>query len=174
MPDMMLDIETLGTTPGSAVLSVGAVLFDLRSCEVLGDWHVRLRPESCEAAGLTASPATVAWWIRQDEAARAEAFGGAWDLREAAEAFVDLWGATLPGAVWARGPEFDLPIWGAAMRAAGVEPPWRYHQARDVRTVLDWCGVDRESVPREGVAHSALDDCMHQIACLRRAREMAS
>lgn len=28
MEDMMIDIETLGTRPGSVILSVGAVMFD--------------------------------------------------------------------------------------------------------------------------------------------------
>jgi hypothetical protein len=171
--DVMVDIETLGTAPGAAVLSVGALAFDVETMEVRGTLLARIRPESCEAAGLTASPASVGWWMRQDESARVEAFSGVWELREAAEAFCDDWGRWLPGAVWARGPEFDLPIWGAAMRAAGVEPPWRYWQARDVRTVLDWCGVDRASVARAGAAHTALGDCEHQLACLRRARGLA-
>ena len=61
MTHVMVDLETLGTTAGSVILSIGAVVFSQR--EGLGATYDRVISErSCLAAGLTTDPATITWW----------------------------------------------------------------------------------------------------------------
>ena len=70
--DIMLDIETLDTSPSAIVLSIGAVKFNSVG---LGDtFYVRLDSDPQLALGRTQSEATLTWWAGQSDAARKEAF----------------------------------------------------------------------------------------------------
>jgi hypothetical protein len=70
MDNVMVDLETLGTVPGSVILSIGAVAFD--EMEVAEEGFYRaIRRETCEQAGLKVSAATLAWWEKQSLEARA-------------------------------------------------------------------------------------------------------
>lgn len=72
MIDVMIDIETLGTKPGAAILSIGAVMF---SATGLGEtFYTPVSLKSCTDIGLTVDPDTVAWWMQQSEEARQAAF----------------------------------------------------------------------------------------------------
>lgn len=61
--NIMLDLETLGTCPGSVILQIGAV----RSNNGL---ERTITIDSCLRAGLTVDGDTIGWWLRQSEAAR--------------------------------------------------------------------------------------------------------
>ena len=73
MNHCMIDLETLGTQPGSIILSIGAVLFDPTKAphECLGEefYYVIGKP-TCLAAGLTFSQDTLDWWKKQSPEAR--------------------------------------------------------------------------------------------------------
>lgn len=157
--DVMIDIETLGTSPGAAVLSIGAVMFGQAG---LGEtFYAPILLSSCTAAGLTIDPGTVTWWMKQSDAARAAAF------REDAEALpVVLYRFTAwfteSGAerTWCHGATFDAPLLEAAYKVCGMTPPWKYWNVRDTRTLYEQAGVkvDRE----RGTHHNALDDARVQ------------
>src|ERR1700721_3055421 len=91
MNHVMADIETLGTRPGSVILSIGAVAFDHR--QGLGpEFHVKINQQSSERAGLTVDKGTLAWWMRQSPEARAlldETRNGGVDLENALNQFTD-------------------------------------------------------------------------------------
>ena len=178
--DMMLDIETLGTKPGSIVTSVGAVLFDRKTGEWKDELYLEIDPIDCQNHGLTADASTVVWWMMQSKESQ-EAFSELrqvhWmPLKFAAEAFATwfsgIGGQNVPGVapyhVWAQG-DMDFQVWGHAMRAVGVEPPWKFRAQRDTRTAYDVLNFDAKNQPRSGVHHIALDDCHHQIKCLMDA-----
>jgi len=77
---VMIDIETLGTEPGCAILSIGAVHFTAAG---RGETLYRnIDRASCEDAGLEIDEETVKWWSEQDEAAQAVLSGGG-GLRDA-------------------------------------------------------------------------------------------
>lgn len=157
--DAMIDIESLGTTPGSAILSIGAVMFGLAG---LGEtFYAPVLLQSCTAVGLTIDPNTIAWWMQQSDATRAAAF------RDDAEALAVVlyrfttWfaevGAERP---WCHGATFDVPLLEAAYKACGMVPPWKFWNVRDTRTLYDLGGVkvDRS----QGIHHNALDDARAQ------------
>lgn len=158
---VMIDIETLGTDPGAAIVSIGAVRFSI-SEGITDELFVSVDIESCQQAGLDIDANTLAWWLGQSAAARDQLSGG--DGLEAAlgdlRAFVG--GA---GEVWANSPSFDLEILAAAYDAVGEEPPWQFWAERDYRTC-------RETLPtwpdheQESVEHNAVDDARYQAECL--------
>ncbi len=69
MQNVMIDLETLGTRPGSVILSIGAVEFD-RDLGLGREFYVELNQASSITAGLTTDDATVDWWLDQEDAAR--------------------------------------------------------------------------------------------------------
>lgn len=68
---IMVDLETLGTAPGSVILSIGAVRFDVEE-GLLDEFYVNIDVESSQRLGLTIDGATVMWWMKQSDAARAK------------------------------------------------------------------------------------------------------
>ena len=78
MADIMIDIESLNTTPDCVILTIGAVLFDPRGNGILD--KIELRPtieDQTEIYNRTINDDTVRWWSTQSEAAQEEAMGDA-------------------------------------------------------------------------------------------------
>jgi len=166
MSDVMLDSETLGTTPGSAILSIGAVMFGPAG---LGEtFYSAIDLASCTAVGLTIDPATVQWWMRQSDEARAAAFpddaAPHTQVLLAFQAWVVSQEARYP---WCHGAGFDVPLLDAAYKACGLTSPWEFWNVRDTRTLYDVAGVkvDRKA----GTHHHALDDAINQAEAASRA-----
>jgi hypothetical protein len=157
----MIDIETLGTTPGSLILSVGAVCFDQRGVhhDKKAEWVID--PASCTAVGLTIDPATVAWWMKQSDVARSAVFplttrGLNLALIELAAAF-EMWGGE---QVWCHGATFDVPLLDAAYRATMLKAPWKFWNVRCTRTLYELADVQPDRT--KGTHHNALDDAIAQ------------
>lgn len=152
---VMVDIETLGLEPGSAILSIGAVTF---SEDGLGDEYYReISLKSCEAAGLEIDVGTLEWWLEQDDSLRDVLTGGG-ALKDVLREFSD-W---MPdnAEVWANSPSFDCDLLEAAFDAVGMSAPWHFRDERDFRTIQTLsCAVELEM---EGDAHDALDDAKYQ------------
>lgn len=173
--DIMLDIETLGVSPGCVVLSIGAVPFDLRDRSKThwrhGVFHSRISVESCEAVGLVKEYGSMRFWDSQPEAVRAEAFRGDFALREALETFSKWFLGLAPDpdtvTVWCQGANFDIPILAAAYRACDMYVPWHYRAPRDTRTLYDLADFE----PARTHAHDALEDCQEQVRNVLAAAE---
>lgn len=166
MSDVMIDIETLGTKPGAAILSIGAVMFGM---DGLGDtFYAPIDLESCTSAGLTINPATVRWWLQQSDAARAAAIPPkAAPLRQVLMAFQAWFVSQDAKYPWCHGATFDVPILDAAYHACRLASPWKFSAVRDTRTLYDLAGVkvDRHA----GTYHHALDDAINQAEAAARA-----
>ena len=68
MRHLMLDLETLGTTPGCVVLSIGAVEFDLDG--IKSEFRAHIDVDSSTALGLKVDARTVMWWLDQSKEAQ--------------------------------------------------------------------------------------------------------
>ncbi|MCB2107006.1 MAG: 3'-5' exoribonuclease [Rhodobacteraceae bacterium] len=166
----MMDLETMGTRPGSVILSIGAVTFDPKTGDIgSAPFYATITSASCIDAGLTVDPATRKWWKRQSIEARAAVTRDTRPLREVAQAFREWFRASGATFVWGQGASFDPPLWEVASRAVGIEPPWRFWNIRDTRTVYHLCDFDDKALPREGTYHNALDDARHQVLCVAAA-----
>lgn len=165
---VMLDLETLGTRPGCAIRSVGAVTFDLGS-RVGEEFYANVDLGSCLGVGLTIEAGTLLWWEDQAPEARAALRRDPVTLDHLADQFTGWFRRVGGECVWSQGSDFDGPILAAALARVTRVVPWKFHNARDTRTAYALAGFDPRSVPREGTYHNALDDARHQVACVQAA-----
>lgn len=71
MNHVMVDLETMGTLPGCAVASIGAVEFEPRTGKIGASFYLAIDLASCGALGLSCEVDTVKWWLGQTAEARA-------------------------------------------------------------------------------------------------------
>jgi len=172
--DLMLDLETMGSGPKAAIVSVGAVRFNLATGETGAYMHEQVDLEDSVRAGLEIDPATVIWWFGQSRAAV-----DGWrvehpkQLASALNVLDHLVGREATTGVWANAPSFDCVILKSAYGLLGRQPPWQFWRERCVRTILQLSrdtGLDvKATTKRTGEAHDALADCHTQIEQVCRA-----
>lgn len=68
--------------------------------------------------------------------------------------------------VWGNGSTMDITILQSAYEYFGMKTPWQYWAVNDVRTIVDLKPEVKANTKFEGVKHSAIDDCKHQIKYL--------
>ena len=169
---IMLDIETLGVHPGSAILTLGAVEFDLFFPSVSSGHEFYRRVDQADPImqRFTVNPETKAWWKKQDLKAYHEAFieEPRTKITVTLEEFCDwFWLIDQGHCLWSHGASFDIPIVEDAMRRLQVVIPWKYSMIRDTRTIYDLAGHNREHLGKP--IHHALEDCKVQIKDVRQA-----
>lgn len=164
MFNVMIDLETMGTTPEAAVLSIGAVYFDLNTGELGPDTHIKLDfVSACKDRMM--DPDTVKWWLTQDEEAQKALLRGA-NVASQADAITTLsgflWASDI--VVWGNGATFDISILENWFRQRGHFIPWKFYNVRDMRTVVAMAEdiISKDDIPFQGVKHDALDDAKHQ------------
>lgn len=159
-PHCMTDIETLGTKPGSIILSIGAVAFGRHG--LAAEFYTPILETSCRHHGLTADESTLNWWAQQSQEARDAAFNdpAAVALDYALQRFHEWYTDQQFKRVWCHGATFDVPLLEAAYRAIGQTPPWAYNEARCTRTLYDLAGISPDR--SKGVHHNALNDAKVQ------------
>lgn len=167
--DVMLDIETLATSPDAVVVTFGAVKFNPFGSSVDGDKSIYFRIEVDEQIrlGRCVNDDTVLWWEKQAPAIREEAFGES--NRVSLEYFTAQLNKFLVGTdrIWAQGPVFDIVILENLYRQLQKPAPWLYYNIRDSRTLLKALGDDRV-VGKVGL-HNALEDCISQAQAVQSA-----
>lgn len=160
---VMLDLETLGTTPGSVILSIGAVKFG--GGEILDEFYGMVEPKSCVAIGMTIDIGTVQWWMEQHELVRFAAFNGWRSLDDVLHEF-SQWIGCDDAEMWGNGAAFDNVCLAEAYRLAGIAQPWSFRGDRCYRTIKN-LHPEIEFEPF-GTAHNALDDAIAQAKHLMR------
>lgn len=132
MKHIAIDIETLGTIPGSSILTIGAVTLSGDTFYVVAD-----DPEGAF------EPRAVRWHSRQEGAANN--VGSEDEAVHIHKALTDLsaflreQGAHRDGgaALWSHAT-FDVPQLAAAYHRAGIKKlGWHYRNCRDLRTLYD-------------------------------------
>jgi hypothetical protein len=161
---IMVDLETLGTAPGSVIASIGAVAFDPVE-GILGEtFYAVIDPADAQRCGLRIDGETVLWWLRQGDEARAALTGGTRvSLFTALSAFSTFWERHKAKTFWGHGANFDDPLLASAYRAQRLDPPWLYYDSRCTRTLFELAGVKPDRTA--GAHHNALDDAMAQARC---------
>lgn len=165
MDNVMLDIETLGTAPGCAVLSIGAVAFDPEAQTLGSEFYRVISAEDCRRHGLKEDQDTLKWWSEQSAEARVvlrEAYSTTTTLRDVLLGFNEYLSQFDAPCVWGNGSDFDQPILIAAYAAVGVKPAWKFRNNRCYRTLHALLLSDGPLPEREGTHHNALDDARHQ------------
>lgn len=152
----MIDLETLGVRPGSAILTIGAVRFN--STGLKDEFYARIDAKSCVDCGLQIDVSTVMWWLQQGDEARKALVQPGRLLKDVLQDFAS-WSAE-PDTLWGNGASFDNSLLSEAYLLSGIPQPWKFWNDRCYRTLK---GVFPE-VPfqRTGTHHNALDDAKSQ------------
>jgi len=158
---VMVDIETLGTEPGAAILSVGAVTFDTDSVDEDDGFYAEANLKSNEAAGLSIDADTLEWWLGQDDEAKTVLTGGE-PLGDVLTVFASWFDGVDADEVWANSPSFDCRLLQAAFDAVDVGVPWEYYEERDYRTLKNLPVDDAFPKNDDAVPHDAFDDAVVQ------------
>jgi hypothetical protein len=163
---IMVDIETMSDAPQGALLSIGAVEFNLSTGETGKEFYVNVDLQSCLDVGLTVTASTIMWWFQQSDEARnsiTEAKGE--PLYEALQSFSifvkDCGGKDCE--IWGNGPTFDISNLINSYHKIKLPIPWDFRKERCVRTLVSFAPIIKSMTKFYGVAHNALSDCYHQI-----------
>lgn len=184
MRGLMIDVETLATTPDAIVTQVAAVGFDLKT-GTLTDHSYRsgFSVEEQLDLGRKFSDAAFLWLLDQKQAtldsiANTIQANQSVDLRTKMlnlSQYIHSCQHEDVTEVWMRGVSFDAPILESLWGWFDIAVPWKYYQLRDLRTFCDLVGVKKDDVKVDiefvpEAPHSALYDCHWQIsqykACL--------
>lgn len=161
-----IDLETLGNTTNAAITQIGVAFFHLETGRIESRHNILVKWNG--EGHVNAS--TLAWWFKQEEAARlrmSEALerGAPVDAALAQLRILADWGKI--EGVWGNGSSFDITILDSMyQRIPGLTSPWPFWASRDMRTLVDTAerlrGFDKRSVERAGTHHEAADDAVHQ------------
>lgn len=171
MKNIMVDLETLGTSAGCSILSIGAVFFD---AEGLGEeFYTPVNRQSCLDAGLVEKEDTVKWWSQQNAGAqkvlRLAGLKKTPTLAKALEGLSAFIKKDTSVKVWGNGADFDNPILIVAYERLGMEQGWGNWNGRCYRTLKSIAAGPK--LDRAGTHHNALDDAksqaLHAIALFK-------
>jgi len=161
---IMVDLETLGTRPGDAILSIGAVVFDRNG--ISDEFYVAINPSDSKALGFKSQKSTIEWWGKQSPEAKQAAFSGTETVKGAldsldvfirSQGYVDI-------RVWGNGADFDNAMLSAAFNLVKMEIPWKFWNNRCYRTIKSQYPAIK--LERTGTYHNALDDAKSQTVHL--------
>lgn len=169
MNNIMLDLETMGTSPGCPILSIGAVYFDPVNGRLGDEFYAAIQLVDSVRQGFKPEGATIEWWLKQSDEARDALFKNPLPVVTALIKFKSFVNSPKV-AMWAKGPSFDCVILRKAYEMMGIDEPWYFRGDRDMRTleqIAKYKGVMIPSFPRTGTHHNALDDAKYQAkTCL--------
>jgi hypothetical protein len=160
---VMLDLETMGNRAGCAIVSIGAVEFNLNTGEIGRQFYDRVALQSCLDAGLFIQASTLYWWMQQGDEARMELCKPADPLKNVLEQFSSFIMQLGEIQIWGDGAAFDLSILKAAYYAIKEKEPWYFRNERDVRTIVMFAPEIKENMLFTGTMHNPIADCKHQI-----------
>lgn len=169
MMNIMFDLETLGTSANSIILSLAAVKFEFGS-DKTEVYSVNIDPKTSKKYGMISNPATIQWWKEQKPEALKSLMINQISIEEALDGFTEFVGPKWKDMIfYCQGASFDYPILQWSYDATGRNAPWKYWNQRCARTILSLCDIDMRTYPRVGTYHNAVDDCLTQIKALKEA-----
>ena len=135
--DLVIDIETLGTEPGSTILEIAA------SC---GAYGLALLIDPNSHPGKFDLD-TLLWWSTVPERpAKQRAFDSSerrYGLEIALNRLNDFIKENEPDYFWGCSPDFDYKHLEYWFKHFQIEIPWKYYQLRDVRTIRDFLSQEK-------------------------------
>ncbi len=179
--NIMVDIETLGTKPGCAILSIGAVEFnpfaELEEKQVFGKtFYAEIDLMSCLMAGLTIDPNTLQFWRKKYEDETASFFGeqkiGLMMALAGLKQFVQGQSGSAPTQeikIWANSPSFDCDILEFTLTLLKIDQFWSFRDRLDCRTAVFLSDLDLKTLAQPNVKHNALDDAKFQARSIQAA-----
>jgi len=171
--DIMIDMETLDTSPYCVILTIGVVRFDPYGEGVAE--RLELRPtieEQTEKYNRVINEDTLRWWSEQSPAALEEAMSDRdrISFNDCLEKLYRFgWNRR---AVWSNGAAFDIVVAETAFRQVFTDKPnpipWPFYTVRDTRTLYEIAGVKLKDGGHV-TSHRAVDDAERQAIVVQQA-----
>jgi|TARA_R110000824_G_scaffold205274_3_gene390051 DNA polymerase III epsilon subunit-like protein len=156
---IMLDIETLGTSPRSVIFAIGAI--KIKDGEIKGEFLGYPSIESSLDIGLSIEAETLKWWMTQNDDARKQFNQNTGKLKEVLSDFSHWCGSARDLYLWGNGADFDNTHIAEAYKACGMSVPWNFWNSRCFRT-LKGLFPDSKIPLKVGTKHHALNDALAQ------------
>lgn len=162
MNNVMLDFETLDTSPDAAIISIGAVFFNEKS---LGETFYTVIEINDAVKHGSVSDYTMDWWKRQSPDARKVLTEGTNTTHEALSQFIEFLSKGSGGCIsnvriWGCGAAFDNVIVREQFKKAGMDYKIQFWNDRCYRTIK--AVFPDVTLARSGTHHNALDDAIFQ------------
>lgn len=161
--DVVVDLETLDTRPSAMILSIGAIRCNLRTGEMGDTFYENIDNHIEIQSSRTTDANTINWWRKQDQEVKEALSVDRKRLDVVLQSFRVWLGKGVK--IWGNGASFDL---GILRHAYDNNTPWAFYNERDARTLeaLAKGIVNRDSIPRYGQHHHALDDARYEAKYL--------
>jgi hypothetical protein len=163
MNDVMIDIETLGTTFDAVITQIGACYFDRQTGDIGDKFEVNVEIGSCLAIDLKVTPGSIKFWLERQPTWFKDTKPIQWSLAKLGD-FLNK--DKKKPFIWSHAT-FDPIVLASAYARIKQGLPYSYRNLRDIRTLVDLSGVKKEK-PKEGEekndkSHDALEDCIYQV-----------
>lgn len=159
---IMLDLETLATSSNAAIVSIGAVAFDVN--EVTDEFYVNVSAIQGQKLGFDVDVNTMFWWMDQSkEAQDGWRTGEIYKVEQALHSFsrwINDMSLRDKPCMWGNGSDFDCVVLGNAYARMKIGRPWSYSKNRCYRTMKNHCPLVK--LERIGTHHNAVDDARSQ------------
>ena len=164
--DVMLDLETMSKKSNAAIVSIGAVEFNLDTGETGREFYRVIDLKSCLDLGLTVEASTIYWWLQQSQGARDAICHEPVHLSVVVQEFNNWMQDCIEKVnIWGNAARFDIGKLEDAYVACGYNKnPWYFRSERDVRTLGGFAPDIKANSLFIGNEHNPIDDCKHQIA----------
>lgn len=193
MKHMMVDIETLGTSPESIILEISVILFDLENPLDWTPLTLKLDQGEQSIAGRTTERATLDWWAKIIEETREANFKDSIAMEDLvynrfqgvpakfAHDNLKRYISRVDGYIWCKGAAFDFPIIKSYFTSMGLSDPfsenYMFRKQLDLRT-LEYCakltGFSGQYKVKSETKHLSYNDCLIQIGMLREFHSFLS
>lgn len=166
--DFMLDLESLGTRPGDAVISVGGVLFDRETKSIGPGFRANLDIEQVLSSGFGVTGGTLKFWFEQSDEARQQAVENPQNVAAVLMGMAEFLtqgegGVNQSMRVWGNGAAFDNVLLREMYQRLGMQEPWEFWNDRCFRTLKNEHPRRKELEPDfKGEKHNAYADAVHQ------------
>lgn len=173
--DIMLDLECTDSNNTAAIISIGAVYFNIKEQTLGPEFYTEINLSGVKKqleAGRTLSLETLAWWMEQSDSAR-----NVWvknqhvkmDIVAALHEFSKFCRLnTNSPRVWGNGSDYDNITLGSCYRTFNIKTPWSYSNNRCYRTIKNLFNSPRTGLHRQGTHHNGLDDAKTQAIHLMK------
>lgn len=181
----MIDLETLGIDDDAVISQIGAVVFDLKTFEVYGEFRECINIIDLKKRGFSIDKDTMNWWSKQDLSVRNSAMNGKKPGNQVAEEFNEFLNYHFRGInfdVWSNGILFDVPKIDYFMLYYDFAPlsiRTKYNRIHDFRTIRNQTlnlfrgrFTKVETTLDSGTQHDALDDSRWQVNSLQLCLKM--
>ena len=171
--DLMIDIESLDTSPYCVILTIGIVRFDPYGEGIAEGWTLKPTIEDqTEQYNRIVNDDTIRWWSQQSPEALEEAMGDKdrMSLKNCMEVVYHIgWNRR---AVWSHGAPFDVVACETAMRQTLTDRPnpipWPFYTVRDTRTLFEIASVKLKDGGHV-TSHKAVEDAERQAIVVQQA-----